>query len=44
MGTTDTLCPTPACSDMKTPEHTEYENDDPEPANEGNIQMKYSYD
>jgi len=35
------LSPTPlASSAVKTPENIEYECDDPEPANEGDIQME----
>jgi hypothetical protein len=28
---------------MKTPEHTEYKTDDPEPRDEGNIRMVFSF-
>ena len=43
MGAPDALSLTP-CSTMKTPEHTEYETDDPEPTDEGNIRTEYSFD
>ena len=37
MGTPDALTLTRTYSAMKTPEHTEYETDDPEPTDEGHI-------
>jgi hypothetical protein len=37
----DALSPTPSTSSMKTPEVTEEDHDDPEPADEGDIQMQY---
>jgi hypothetical protein len=41
----DCLSPTPTTSSsMKTPENTEHNPDDPEPAGEGDIQMEYSSD
>jgi len=44
VGTPDALSLTPTCSAMKTPEHTEYETDDPEPTDEGYIRTEYSFD
>jgi hypothetical protein len=39
------LSPTPSTfSEVKTPENTEEDPDDPEPADEGDIQMEYSSD
>jgi hypothetical protein len=43
VGTPDALSLTPACSAIKTPEHTEYKTDDPEPRDEGNIQTVFSF-
>jgi hypothetical protein len=41
----DPLYPTPSIpSNMKTPENTEDDPDDPQPAEEGDIQMEYSFD
>jgi hypothetical protein len=41
----DPLFPTPTTSSaMKTPENTEKDLDDPEPAYKGDIQMEYSSD
>ena len=41
----DSMSPAPPTSlDMKTPESTEEEPDDPKPADEGDIQMKYFSD
>jgi len=41
----DCLSPAPPILlDMKTPENTEEESDDPQPAYDGDIQMKYSSD
>jgi len=41
----DPLSPTPTNpSNMKTPENTEYDPDDPQPAEEGDIQMECSFD
>ena len=41
----DPLSPTPSKSSMmKTPENTEEDPDDPEPAAEGDVQMKYTSD
>jgi len=37
VGTPDALTLTRTYSAMKTPEHTEYETDDPEPTDEGHI-------
>jgi hypothetical protein len=38
----DPLSPTPSMSSaMKTPENTEEDPDNPEPADEGDIQMEY---
>jgi hypothetical protein len=40
----DPLSPNPSTSSaMKTPENTEADPDDPEPADEGDIQMEYSF-
>jgi len=41
----DPLSPTPSIpSNMKTPENTEDNPDDPQPAEGGDIQMEYSFD
>jgi hypothetical protein len=41
----DLLSPTPSTSSaMNTPESREEDSDDPEPADEGDIQMEYSSD
>jgi hypothetical protein len=41
----DSLSPVPPIFlDMKTPENTDEESDDTQPAYEGDIQMKYSSD
>ena len=41
----DSLFPTPSTlSAMKTPENTEEDHDDPQPADEGDIQMEYFSD
>jgi len=41
----DPLLPTPSTlSAMKTPENTEEDHDNPQPADEGDIQMEYSSD
>jgi hypothetical protein len=38
------LSPTPSTSSaMKTPENTEEDHDNPEPADEGAIQMEYPF-
>ena len=41
----DPLSPTPSIpSNIKTPENTEDNPDDPQPAEGGDIQMEYSFD
>jgi hypothetical protein len=42
--TSNALSLTPTYSAMKTPEHTKYKTDEPEPKDEGNIQTEYSFD
>jgi hypothetical protein len=43
--TPDPLSPTPSTfSAVKTPESTEEESDDPEPADDGDIPMEYASD
>ena len=44
VGALDVLSLTPSCSPVKTPEHTEYKTDDPEPIDEGNIHTEYFFD
>jgi len=36
------LSPTPTSSAVKTPENTEEDPDEPQPADEGDIQVEYS--
>ena len=40
----DSLSPNPTSAALKTPENTEEDPDDPQPADEGDIQMEYSSD
>jgi len=37
------LSPTPPSSAMKTPENTEEDSDEPQPADKGDIQVEYSF-